>query len=52
MTPLEERYRKLLRLLPGDYRDRWGDDMVETFLAGISLLAWTRAAEDKTTAGA
>jgi hypothetical protein len=35
MTPLEERYRRLLRLLPAGYQDRWGDDMVQTFLDGM-----------------
>jgi hypothetical protein len=32
MTRLERRYRLLLRLLPGWYRERRGDEMVETFL--------------------
>jgi hypothetical protein len=31
---LEQRYRMALRLLPTDYRKRWGDDMVATFLEG------------------
>jgi hypothetical protein len=29
---LEERYRRVLRLLPGYYRDTWEDDMVGAFL--------------------
>jgi hypothetical protein len=29
---LEDRYRRVLRLLPGYYRDRWEEDMVVTFL--------------------
>jgi len=29
---LEQRYRRLLRLLPGWYRDRWEQDMVAAFL--------------------
>ena len=33
MTPLERRYRKLLRRLPASYRRRWEDDMVATYLA-------------------
>lgn len=32
MTPLERRYRRVLRLLPADYRAKWEDDMVDTFL--------------------
>ncbi len=32
MTPLERRYRRLLRLLPPDYRERREEEMVETFL--------------------
>lgn len=32
MTPLEQRYRKLLRRLPSSYRRRWEDDMVVTYL--------------------
>jgi hypothetical protein len=31
---LEQRYRRVLRLLPGYYRDRWGEDMVAAFLDG------------------
>lgn len=30
---LERRYRTWLRLLPPEYRDRWEEEMVETFLA-------------------
>jgi hypothetical protein len=33
MTPLEQRYRTLLRRLPASYRRRWEDDMVATYLA-------------------
>ena len=29
---LEKRYRRVLRLLPGWYRDRWEQDMVSAFL--------------------
>jgi len=29
---LEDRYRQVLRLLPGYYRDRWEEDMVAAFL--------------------
>jgi hypothetical protein len=29
---LERRYRRVLRLLPGYYRERWEEDMVATFL--------------------
>jgi hypothetical protein len=29
---LEQRYRRVLRLLPGYYRDKWEDDMVAAFL--------------------
>jgi len=31
---LERRYRRVLRLLPAYYRDKWEDDMVATFLDG------------------
>ena len=33
MTPLEQRYRALLRRLPASYRRQWEDDMVATYLA-------------------
>jgi hypothetical protein len=29
---LEQRYRRVLRLLPGYYRQRWEEDMVAAFL--------------------
>jgi hypothetical protein len=29
---LEQRYRRVLRLLPGYYRDNWEEDMVAAFL--------------------
>jgi hypothetical protein len=29
---LEDRYRRVLRLLPGYYRSQWEDDMVAAFL--------------------
>jgi hypothetical protein len=29
---LEQRYRRVLRLLPGYYRDKWEQDMVTAFL--------------------
>ncbi|MHC1557503.1 hypothetical protein ACR9E3_01015 [Actinomycetospora sp. C-140] len=32
----EDRYRRLLRLLPAWYRERYGDEMVEVYLAGRS----------------
>ncbi len=32
MTPLERRYRRVLRLLPAGYRDDWEEDMVGSFL--------------------
>jgi hypothetical protein len=31
---LEQRYRRVLRLLPGYYRDQWEEDMVAAFLDG------------------
>ena len=31
-TPLERRYRRVLRLLPGWYREQWEQDMVAAFL--------------------
>jgi hypothetical protein len=31
---LERRYRRVLRLLPGQYREQWEDDMVAAFLDG------------------
>lgn len=31
---LEQRYRQVLRLLPGYYRDTWEEDMVAAFLDG------------------
>jgi hypothetical protein len=35
MTPLEERYRRLLRWLPDSYRARWEEEMVGTFLESM-----------------
>ncbi|GIH11199.1 hypothetical protein Rhe02_92660 [Rhizocola hellebori] len=35
MTRLEERYRRVLRLLPASYREVWEEDMVSTFLATV-----------------
>ncbi len=32
MNRLEQRYRRVLRLLPDSYRREWGDEMVTTFL--------------------
>jgi hypothetical protein len=32
---LEERYRRVLRLLPASYREVWEDDMVATLLASV-----------------
>ena len=31
---LEQRYRRVLRLLPGYYREQWEEDMVATLLDG------------------
>lgn len=33
MTVLEQRYRRLLTLLPAGYRNAWEEDMVETYLS-------------------
>jgi hypothetical protein len=33
---LEERYRRVLRLLPAPYRTRWEEDMVATYLAAAA----------------
>jgi hypothetical protein len=30
MTPLERRYRRVVQLLPADYRAAWEEDMVDT----------------------
>jgi hypothetical protein len=35
MNRLEERYRRVLRLLPAAYRLRWEEEMVEAFLASV-----------------
>lgn len=40
---LERRYRRLLRVLPPGYRERWADDMVDTFL---DVRAGTAADEE------
>jgi hypothetical protein len=34
-TELERRYRRLLRILPADYRAAWQEDMVTNFLASM-----------------
>ena len=34
MSGLERRYRRVLRLLPGWYREQWEQDMVAAFLDG------------------
>jgi hypothetical protein len=34
-SPLERRYRAVLRVLPAAYRAAWEEDMVATFLAGM-----------------
>jgi hypothetical protein len=31
---LERRYRRVLRLLPGYYREQWEEDMITAFLDG------------------
>lgn len=36
MSPLELRYRRLLRLLPEPARSRWADDMTDTFLSACT----------------
>ncbi|MBL7489701.1 hypothetical protein I6A60_11255 [Frankia sp. AgB1.9] len=38
MTPLEQRYRAVLRVLPRSYRQLWEDDMVATFLSSVTDL--------------
>jgi hypothetical protein len=35
MTPLEQRYRLVLRVLPADYRAVWQEEMVATFLESM-----------------
>jgi hypothetical protein len=35
VTRLEERYRRVLRLLPVSYREVWEEDMVSAFLASV-----------------
>lgn len=34
-TVLERRYRRVLRLLPAGYRQRWEEDMVSAFMEGV-----------------
>ncbi|BFU44766.1 hypothetical protein [Krasilnikovia sp. MM14-A1004] len=36
---LEERYRMVLRLLPADYREAWGEDMVASFMQAAYAAA-------------
>jgi hypothetical protein len=59
---LEGRYRRVLRLLPGWYRERWEQDMIAAFLDGwltgdpeadeyISKAAWPGWAEVASVAG-
>ena len=59
---LERRYRRVLRLLPGWYRERWEQDMLAAFLDGwltgdpeadeyISKAAWPGWAEVASVAG-
>jgi hypothetical protein len=59
---LERRYRRVLRLLPGWYRERWEQDMVAAFLDGwltgdpeadeyTSRVAWPSWAEVTSVAG-
>ena len=59
---LERRYRRVLRLLPGWYRERWEQDMLAAFLDGwltgdpeadeyISQAAWPGWAEVASVAG-
>jgi hypothetical protein len=35
VTRIEERYRRVLRLLPASYRRQWEDEMVATFLESV-----------------
>jgi len=61
-SDLERRYRRVLRLLPGWYRQQWEQDMVAAFLAGwqsgdpeadeyIGRVAWPGWAETVSVAG-
>ncbi len=34
IADLERRYRRVLRLLPGYYREQWEEDMITAFLDG------------------
>jgi hypothetical protein len=36
MTPLERRYRRILRLLPTGYRQAWEEDMVDAYMESAS----------------
>ena len=59
---LERRYRRVLRLLPGYYRDQWEDDMVAAFIESsltgdlgedvlITEFGWPRLPEVASVAG-
>jgi hypothetical protein len=37
VSVLEQRYRRVLRVLPADYRRRWADEMVDTFLESVRV---------------
>lgn len=41
MNGLEQRYRRVLRMLPASYRETWEDDMVATFLQSTALVDTT-----------
>jgi hypothetical protein len=43
VTRLEERYRRVLRLLPASYRLRWEEEMVEAFLTSVETYDPDRA---------
>jgi hypothetical protein len=43
MSPLEERYRRVLRMLPSSYRLRWEEEMVEAFLTSVETYDPERA---------
>lgn len=36
MIPAERQYRRVLRLLPADYRQRWEEDMVSAYLDSVA----------------
>ena len=44
---LEQRYRRVLRLLPGYYRDKWEEDMVAAFLDSAATAVVTTAYDSR-----